>query len=49
MSKGSWPIVALGELIESIEAASSFRCRETPPEDGEVGVAKVSAVLLGPL
>ncbi len=47
MSKGSWPIVALGELLESIEAGSSFRCRETPPEDGEVGVAKVSAVSWG--
>jgi len=47
VSKGSWPIVALGELIESIEAGSSFRCRETPPEDGEVGVAKVSAVSWG--
>jgi type I restriction enzyme S subunit len=47
VSEGSWPIVALGELIESIEAGSSFRCRETPPEEGEVGVAKVSAVSWG--
>jgi type I restriction enzyme S subunit len=47
VSEGSWPIVALGELIESIEAGSSFRCRETPPEQGEVGVAKVSAVSWG--
>ena len=47
MSEGQWPIVALGELIESIEAGSSFRCRETPPEEGEVGVAKVSAVSWG--
>lgn len=47
MSEGSWPIVALGELIGSIEAGSSFRCRETPPDHGEVGVAKVSAVSWG--
>jgi type I restriction enzyme S subunit len=47
LSEGRWPIVALGELIESIEAGSSFRCRETPPEEGEVGVAKVSAVSWG--
>jgi type I restriction enzyme S subunit len=47
VSEGIWPIVALGELIESIEAGSSFRCRETPPEQGEVGVAKVSAVSWG--
>jgi type I restriction enzyme S subunit len=47
VSEGIWPIVALGELIESIEAGSSFRCRETPPEEGEVGVAKVSAVSWG--
>ncbi len=47
MSDVSWPIVTLGELIETIEAGSSFRCRETPPEEGEVGVAKVSAVSWG--
>jgi type I restriction enzyme S subunit len=47
VSEGSWPIVALGELIETIEAGSSFRCRETPPEEGEMGVAKVSAVSWG--
>jgi type I restriction enzyme S subunit len=47
VSEGQWPIFALGELIETIEAGSSFRCRETPPEEGEVGVAKVSAVSWG--
>ncbi len=47
MRGGEWPIVSLGELIDSIEAGSSFRCRETPPEDHEVGVAKVSAVSWG--
>ncbi len=47
MSEGDWPIVSLGDLIESIEAGSSFRCRETPPEGHEVGVAKVSAVSWG--
>jgi len=47
VSEGSWPIVSLGELIASIEAGASFRCRETPPEADEVGVAKVSAVSWG--
>jgi type I restriction enzyme S subunit len=47
VSEGKWPIVSLGELIDCIEAGSSFRCRETPPEANEVGVAKVSAVSWG--
>ena len=47
MSEGAWPIVSLGELIISIEAGASFRCREIPPEADEVGVAKVSAVSWG--
>ncbi len=47
MSEERWPIVALGDLIETIDAGSSFRCRETPPEEDEVGVAKVSAVSWG--
>lgn len=47
MSESNWPKVLLGDLIESIEAGSSFRCRETPPEAHEVGVAKVSAVSWG--
>lgn len=47
MSEGPWPIVSLGELIASIEAGASFRCRETPPEADEVGIAKVSAVSWG--
>ena len=47
MRDGQWPIVTLGDLIKTIEAGSSFRCRETPPEEGEVGVAKVSAVSWG--
>jgi type I restriction enzyme S subunit len=47
VSEGPWPIVSLGELIATIEAGASFRCRETPPEADEVGVAKVSAVSWG--
>jgi type I restriction enzyme S subunit len=47
VSEGPWPVVSLGELIASIEAGASFRCRETPPEADEVGVAKVSAVSWG--
>lgn len=47
MSEGEWPSVTVGDLIERIEAGSSFRCRETPPAADEVGVAKVSAVSWG--
>ena len=42
-----WCWAKLGELLTKIEAGSSFRCTERPPTDGEVGVAKVSAVTWG--
>ncbi|MGO4881797.1 MAG: restriction endonuclease subunit S [Bryobacteraceae bacterium] len=43
----SWPKAALGIVIEGIEAGKNFRCEERPPNAGEVGVVKVSAVSWG--
>lgn len=43
----NWRMAALGEVLARIEAGASFRCEERPPEDGETGVAKVSAVTWG--
>ena len=37
----------LGTYISNIQAGKSFKCEERPPEEGEVGVAKVSAVTWG--
>lgn len=42
-----WMILPLGNFIESIEAGANFKCEERPPHEGEVGVAKVSAVTWG--
>ena len=43
----AWPKVALGRLIERIEAGKNFRCEERPPNPDEFGVVKVSAVSWG--
>lgn len=37
----------LGDVLSGIEAGKSFRCEERPPEEGEVGIVKVSAVTWG--
>ncbi|XXX76484.1 hypothetical protein WMF30_53435 [Sorangium sp. So ce134] len=37
----------LGDFIERIDAGANFKCEERPPDDGEIGVAKVSAVTWG--
>ncbi|MDN3521869.1 restriction endonuclease subunit S [Halomonas ramblicola] len=42
-----WEETELGEFIAAIESGKSFKCLERPPEDNEVGVAKVSAVTWG--
>ncbi len=39
--------VRLGLFMDKIEAGKSFRCEERPPQNTEVGVAKVSAVTWG--
>ena len=43
----AWPKIALGRLIERIEAGKNFRCEERPPNPDEFGVVKVSAVSWG--
>jgi type I restriction enzyme S subunit len=42
-----WREVSLDQIIRSIQAGHSFKCDERPPKDGEIGVAKVSAVSWG--
>ncbi len=42
-----WCWVKLGGILDDIEAGKSFRCEEIPPNDSEIGVAKVSAVTWG--
>jgi type I restriction enzyme, S subunit len=42
-----WLYVSLAHLIDGIEAGKSFRCLERPPNEDEIGVAKVSAVSWG--
>lgn len=44
---GGWVRAPLGDLLRGIETGKSFKCDERPPEDGEVGVVKVSAVSWG--
>jgi type I restriction enzyme, S subunit len=39
--------LTLGDLLERIEAGKSFKCDERPPDNGEVGIVKVSAVTWG--
>jgi type I restriction enzyme S subunit len=43
----AWPMLRLSEAITDIVAGKSLRCEERPPEPGEKGVIKVSAVTWG--
>jgi type I restriction enzyme S subunit len=42
-----FPEIALGDEIQAIESGKNLRCEERPPQDGEKGVVKVSAVTWG--
>ena len=42
-----WKQTILGEVLIGIEAGRSYRCQEHPPQSGEIGVVKVSAVTWG--
>lgn len=42
-----WPTVAIGELLQSIDAGWSPECDDEPPVSGAWGVLKVSAVSSG--
>ena len=43
----TWRVANLGAFISRIEAGVSFKCDERPPENGETGIVKVSAVSWG--
>lgn len=43
----AWPVVPLGDLIEGIEAGKNVAAIGRPPDDGETGIVKVSAVTWG--
>ncbi|WP_437713499.1 restriction endonuclease subunit S [Sorangium sp. So ce448] len=42
-----WVWCTVDSLLAGIEAGSSFKCDERPPQSGDIGVAKVSAVTWG--
>lgn len=42
-----WCWATLDQFLSAIEAGKNFRCEERPPNQGEVGVVKVSAVTWG--
>lgn len=42
-----WCWASLDSLLVLIEAGKNFKCKELPPEEGETGVVKVSAVTWG--
>lgn len=43
----NWSWATVGDLVSRIEAGSSFRCLERPPEPGEPAIIKISAVTWG--
>lgn len=43
----NWAHCNLGDLIENIEAGLNVKCEERPPEKGERGLVKISAVTWG--
>lgn len=42
-----WSWAKVGDIVTHIEAGSSFRCVERPPETGEPAIVKISAVTWG--
>ncbi|MDP4029783.1 MAG: restriction endonuclease subunit S [Gallionella sp.] len=46
-SLDGWSESTVGELIERIEAGLNVKCEERPPEVGEIGLVKISAVTWG--
>lgn len=47
VTKDSWKEKDFAYLIKNIEAGKNLRCEERPPQDGEIGIVKVSAVTWG--
>lgn len=46
-NSNEWEVTTLGNVLTGIQAGKSFTCEERPPERGETGVVKVSAVTWG--
>lgn len=42
-----WCWATVGDLVTRLDAGKNFKCIERPPERGEVGVVKISAVTWG--
>lgn len=42
-----WAKINLGGLVDKIESGKNLKCIETPPDDGEFGIIKISAVTWG--
>ncbi|MDZ7842159.1 MAG: restriction endonuclease subunit S [Gammaproteobacteria bacterium] len=40
----SWLSMPIGSFISSIDTGKSYKCEEKPPEEGEYGLVKISAV-----
>lgn len=43
----SWQTVKVGDFVQAIEAGKSLKCIETPPNQNEYGIIKISAVTWG--
>ncbi|MFL7025221.1 restriction endonuclease subunit S [Enterovibrio norvegicus] len=43
----SWETVKVGDFVQAIEAGKSLKCIETPPNQNEFGIIKISAVTWG--
>ncbi len=42
-----WAKINLGGLVDKIESGKNLKCIETPPNEGEFGIIKISAVTWG--
>ena len=42
-----WALASVGDLVERVEAGLNVKCIERPPEPGERGLVKISAVTSG--
>lgn len=47
LTRETWSVTTVGDLITGIEAGLNVSCEERPPADGERGLVKISAVTWG--
>ncbi|WP_338808239.1 restriction endonuclease subunit S [Serratia marcescens] len=43
----NWEKLTLGHIVKNIEAGKNLKCIETPPNNGQYGIIKISAVTWG--